>query len=133
MGMQYILVDERRKQDAMDYVTKLDGSVVFEVVIRPYKKNRSRSQNNTMWMWYEDLSEHTGYTPEELHEVLKAEFLGYDVFLYKGCYCIKPKSTTELTTKAMAVFLNKIEVLAKWLEVRLRYPDEYNYAMYLKN
>ncbi len=51
-----------------------DGDVV--VSIAPRRATRSQQQNR--WYWgvvVEMLSDHTGYTPDEIHDVLKAKFL----------------------------------------------------------
>ena len=127
--MQYTLIDENRRQDAIKHIESLDISTEYEVFIRPYKRNRSRSQNNLIWMWYPYIAENTGYTEEELHEILKRIVIGYDVFMYDCRYYIKPKTSTRLTVKGMTKFINAIEWLADWLEIKLPYPDDYNVAI----
>jgi hypothetical protein len=48
----------------------------LDVRIEPHKDGRSQKQNR--WYWGQVLglvSEHTGYTPEELHEYFKSRFI----------------------------------------------------------
>ena len=126
--MRFSLIDEQRRTNAIDFIKSLDLKNRVEVLVNIAKKKRSNPQNNTMWMWYPYLSEYTGYTEEELHEIFKAEFMGYDIFYYMGIPFIKPKSTTKLTTKGMAGFLNRIDFIARFLEVKLPYPDDWKYG-----
>ncbi len=123
--MRFSLIDEQRRTNAIEFIKNLDLKTRVEVLVNIAKKKRSNPQNNTMWMWYPYLSEYTGYTEEELHEIFKAEFLGYDIFYYMGIPFIKPKSTTKLTTKGMAGFLNRIDFIAQFLGVKLPHPDDY--------
>ncbi len=127
--MQYILIDRQRKENCINYISSLTDYDKYEVVIKPYKKNRSTSQNRTMWMWYNELSKHTGHTPEELHEQMKVSVLGVDRRVVHGQALIIPKSTTGLSTKDMSEFMRAIEELARELQVRLPIPDDYKYAM----
>lgn len=101
-----------------------------EVVVRPYKKKRSLSQNNLMWMWMPYLSSHFGYTEEEMHEELKYAFIGEAVYVNrKGVTRTRPISTTSLDTKGMAEYLTKIEILASKEGIVLPIPHDYNYIM----
>lgn len=43
--MQYILIDEQRRQNAIKEIQGLDISKPIEVIIQPYKKSRSKAQN----------------------------------------------------------------------------------------
>ena len=127
--MRFILIDDQRRLNAIEYIKQQNINKPLQVDIKPYKKNRSNSQNNTMWMWYEDLADHFGYTPEELHEELKVKFLGVEEKTIGGELIRQPKSTTGLSTKEMADFLNKIEILARNQGVALEYPDDYKFAL----
>ncbi len=122
--MRFILLDEQRRQNAIDFIKSLDLRSPVEVLINVAKRKRTNIQNNLYWLWCTHISEVTGYTEEELHEIFKAEFIGYDVFYYQGIPCLKPKSTTKLSTKGMTSYLERVDFVAKWLGVTLPYPDE---------
>jgi hypothetical protein len=74
--VRYIVEDEERRQNSIDYIKKQNLIQPIEVHIKEYKKNRSRSQNDTMWMWYKDIGDHIGCTQEELHLEVKIRVFG---------------------------------------------------------
>jgi hypothetical protein len=90
---------------------KMEGKR-FELVLRLQKSQRSLNQNAYYWsVCLEILSGHTGFTPEEIHEIMKYKFLkehknaGEKLFLYV-------KSTTKLNTTEMEEYLEKIRRFA---------------------
>lgn len=49
-----------------------------EVLVSVRRTRAARSQHQNRWYWgviVELISEHTGYTPDEIHELLKAKFI----------------------------------------------------------
>jgi len=130
--MRYILIDEKRRSNCIDEISKIDITKPIEVTIKRYKKNRTNSQNNLYHMWKEPISLASGYSEKELHEILKLNFLGADLYLYKGDYYLKPISTSEQSIPDMANFLRKVEAVGNFLEAPLRRPDDYMLAIYGK-
>lgn len=68
-----VQIRNRRAFDAA--IAALDGR---EVIVRIERAKANRSLNQNAWYWagiVATLSEHTGFTPDEMHEVLKAKFL----------------------------------------------------------
>lgn len=128
--MRFILIDEKRRENALEYLKWINISKPVEVTIKEYIKNRSNSQNNLYHLWKKPLAEHFGYTEEELHEVLKVRFLGIEEKTVAGQKLVQPISTTSLTTKQMAEYLTKIEILAKANDIVLKMPDDLKYALY---
>jgi hypothetical protein len=64
-------------QAFMDHVKSLEGEAVVATLkkYRPYKE-RSNQQNRYYWgVLVKILSNELGYTPEEVHEVIKYKFL----------------------------------------------------------
>ena len=128
--MLYIIANPKRAEETAAYLLRLPTSPALQVEIKPYKKNRSTSQNRLYWMWLNFLSEHTGSTPDELHQEMKVRFLGVEHIEVKGVHLILPKSTTTLTTKEFAtLILEPLESLAIELGCALPIPDDYNDAM----
>ena len=127
--MRYILDSEDRRLNCLEHIRQQKLDKPLQVDVKIYKKNRSNAQNNTLWMFYADLADHFGYTPEELHEELKVKFLGIEEKMIAGELIRQPISTTGLSTKEMADYLNKVEILARNQGVVLRYPDDYRFAM----
>jgi hypothetical protein len=82
----------------------------------PKRVRATRSQQANRYYWgvvLEGLSDYTGYTPEELHELMKCKFLPKDKAFTNGngivieSYVIGG-STTELDTQAFSDYVNKI-------------------------
>jgi len=49
-----------------------------EVLVRVERVRAARSLQQNAWYWgciVQELANHTGYTPDEIHEILKAKFL----------------------------------------------------------
>ena len=97
---------------------------------RPEKKmTRSAKQRKYQWgVVYETMSKDLGYTPKEIHHLMGKEFLSYE---HKGKWFIK--STTELTTKKMEVYLESVRRFAAMeLSCVIPLPNETNfdYEMY---
>ena len=127
--MHFILIDKQRADNCKAYIDSLTYDGKTEVTIKPYKKNRSTSQNRLMWQYYNLLEKETGQPAEDIHEQMKVAVLGVDRRMVKGQLLVMPKSTTKLTTKEMTEFLQAIEVLTGSLNITLPRPDDYNYAM----
>lgn len=113
----------------------LDGSI--EVVIKPYKKNRSYEQQKGYFVWLAYIGEHTGSTKEELHENYKRKFLIHilaedDEAFYSLLQVIanggteddrkrfvRELSTTKLNTKQFARYMSEIESHANSMGIAL--------------
>lgn len=140
--MKYILKDGFRKQSCVEHINKLDLRYPWAVEITRYRPNRSRSQNNTMWLWYSVIADHVGMDPKDLHEEMKARVLGLEEKTMPRFFLgvdygqtrtiITPRSTTGLTVEEMTNFLTAIQTLAASLNVKLPMPDDYKMAMGLE-
>ena len=87
-----------------------------EYLVSVYPAERSRSMNQNAYYWgvvIEALSEHTGYRPEELHELMKARFLPrgktgtFGNGILDGAY-VFGGSTTKLTKSEMSEYTERI-------------------------
>ncbi len=140
--MKYILKDGFRKQSCVEHINKLDLRHAYAVEITRYRPNRSRSQNNTMWMWYAAIADHVGMQPSDLHEEMKARVLGLEEKTLPRFFLgvdygeprkiIMPRSSTTLTVEEMTEFLTAIQALAAKLNVTLPMPDDFKLAMGLE-
>lgn len=48
-----------------------------EIVVGPYKRNRSAEQNALYRVWLSEIAEATGHTTEELHEDFKRRYVAF--------------------------------------------------------
>ncbi len=83
----------------------------------PSGKNRSNSQNKYYWgCVIQTLSDELGYTPDEMHEIIKDKFLDVKVPLKnpKGLEIFGHfrKSTTDLDTKEYEELMTRIRIWA---------------------
>lgn len=81
----------------------------FLIIIEPYRKTRSGQQNRYYWgVVIERLSNHTGFTKDEMHEVLKYKFLSFEKESRDGQKFIVTRSTVSLDTKEMEDYLESV-------------------------
>jgi len=129
MAQFYILIDEARRSNALEYIKALSLKKPVSVEIKEYRKNRSGAQNRTYWMWVNLMAEEYGYEPEELHESFKKTFLGEEDRIVFGKPVKMVKGTTKLTTQEFADYMTKIELTANQMGLNLPHPDDYRFAM----
>lgn len=135
--MLYLLIDEARRQNCIAEIAALDLTKTRSVEIKEYRKNRSTSQNRTMWMWLNAMAPDFGYSADDLHEVFKQKFLGLEekiISASKNGHVLReimcrPKSTASLTVGEFSDYLRKIEATAIAMGLKLPYPEDFKYAM----
>jgi hypothetical protein len=103
-----------------------DGEV--EIRIERRKATRNQQQNRFYWaVVIAALADHTGYSPEEMHEICKAQFLPRHLSVAKnngeivGEFVIGG-TTTQLSVGEFAAYLDAIQAWAATLGVVL--PSE---------
>ena len=94
---------------------------------RTYPKNRSLNQNAYMFgVVYKHISDHLGYSVDEVHDLMKHKFLGRMILLGNENFLI-PISTTDLDTKSMEEYLKNIrEWASSSLNCYIPLPNEIN-------
>ena len=103
---------EKFKEDFRQY----EGETVY-VSVRPFKPTRSSNQNRYYWaVIIKTLSEEIGYSSEEMHEILKQQFLITETKIIKDKEYKITKSTTALNTSEFEDYLSKIR---SWASVDL--------------
>lgn len=108
--------------DFHDYVHALPDGDYF-LTVKPAKEHEIRSNNQNRYMWgvvYKLVSEHTGFTVDEVHELMKLKF-NNKVFTLKqngvGLETFKVgQSTTGLKTNEMESYLSEIR---QWASIEL--------------
>jgi len=98
---------------------------------QPIEKRRAtRSLNQNAWYWgciVEAISEHTGYTPDEVHDLLKQKFIPKKLAIQDGNGEIKD----ELVIGGTTTKLNKVqfgeycEAIRRWaaMDLDIVIPD----------
>jgi endo-beta-N-acetylglucosaminidase D len=103
-----------------------------EVEIRIERKKATRSPQANRWYWscvVGLVAEHTGYTPDEIHEIYKAKFLPKRLAVSDGNGEIKGEfviggTTTKLSTAEFADYCDRIrQWAAEALDVIIPDPE----------
>lgn len=121
-----LFIEHRRVFDQQ--VALLDSRWALEISVRRRKATRSLRQNRYYWgCVVEAISQHTGYTPEEVHDFLKAKFIPKRLALADGNGEVKDEvvvggSTRAMDTKAFSEFC---ETIKQWAatELDIYVPD----------
>ena len=90
-----------------DSLSEFEGKEI-EIRIRVRSNNRSKEQNSLYWKWIDILSKETGFTKDEMHELIKYKFLKRNIVDDKGIESVVLKSTTTLTTKEFTLLMNDL-------------------------
>lgn len=115
---KFLAINEKGKLKIYDrpkfdeYLQTLPDKVFIVVKSAKEREIRSNEQNRYYWgVVVELISEHTGYTKDEVHEILKALFLSRPIEI-GGKEVLISKSTASLNTKEMEEYLEGIRVWA---------------------
>jgi hypothetical protein len=109
-----LTLNRRHLQDALR--GRQAGPV--RILIEPLKATRSAKVNALYWAVYvKALCEHTGYTEDEMHEVLKAKFLPKHVAIADGNGVIVDElviggSSRKLNIEDFSAYLEQIQAWA---------------------
>ena len=102
-------IPKRKLSDELKHFSGKD----VELIIRRKKKYRSVEQNRLMWLWYGIMADHTGFTSDEIHSIMKSKFLHTEKVDEKtGVIYPYIRSTTELTTIEMIDYMTSIQKFA---------------------
>ena len=124
-----LFIENRRVFDQQ--VALLDSRWALEVSVRRRKATRSLRQNRYYWgVVVEALHQHTGYTPEELHDFLKMKFIPKKLAVQDGNGVIVDEvvvggSTRQMNTQSFSEFCETIKQWAATdLDVYIPDADE---------
>ena len=121
-----LLPTPEQKQKLNDFFF---GKEKINVQFSTEKKPRSNNQNRYYWgSIIQPISDHTGYDPQETHEILKMMFLKKEVLVGRTKLDIGT-STTELSTIQMEEYLSRCRMWASQeLACYLPLPNEQEYS-----
>ena len=126
MSDKIYIREERHRNHALDTIKALNIETVYEVTIKPYKRNRSLEQNSLMWKWYSIIADDLGYTTEEIHEEFMRKLL-IPITMQTPSGLVEVYSTKKLKVKEMTAYLEGIERTATEMGIALPRPYENNY------
>ena len=141
MNQKITITTDQHKARAKMIIDALPIEETHQVVIRPYKRNRSAEQNAYMWKLETIIGDELGLTKDAMHEVHKQEFLvpifvrddpGYADMYYSvdvtpephktalKRWVINKTSTTQANVAQMSEFIDSIKQQAS--ELGIRFP-----------
>ena len=126
MSDKIYIREERHRNHALDTIKALNIDTVYEVTIKPYKRNRSLEQNSLMWKWYSIIADDLGYTTEEIHEEFMRKLL-IPITMQTPSGLVEVYSTKRLKVKEMTAYLEGIERTATEMGIALPRPMDNNY------
>ena len=103
-NVKLILNNERTFNDNLNI---FEGEEI-EIRIKVRTNNRTIEQNSLYWKWINIMSEETGFTKEEMHELIKYKFLKRTSINNNGVEEVKLKSTTSLTVKEFTKLMDDV-------------------------
>jgi len=86
---------------------ELDFNKIWKVQVTERKHIRNLSQNDKYWAILECLSDHLGYTKDEIHELLKYKYLKYSKEIAGQPVVVVP-STSDLDTGEFAEYIENV-------------------------
>ena len=100
---------------------KINPEELFELTIKPYKKNRSLEQNALYWKWMMICADELGYTKEGMHQTFMRELLA-PIIIDTPSGDVMEYSTRKLNVKEMSSYMEQVSFTAGEYGVKL--PNE---------
>lgn len=127
--MRFIIKNNQVLENCIKDIQEIKIEDNMQVEIKPYVAKRSLDANNLYWQWLETISEYTGYTKDEMHDVMRARYLPLKFREVDGLKLTELTSTTTLNTKQFSDYMREIEAFAVENDIRLPYPEELIYSI----
>lgn len=127
--MRFIIKNNQVLENCINAVRGIKFEDNMQVEIKPYIAKRSVDANALYWLWISVIAEYTGYTKDEMHDVLRARYLPIKSREVDGITLIELTSTTILNTKQFNDYMREIEAFAVENDIRLPYPEELIYSI----
>ena len=81
---------------------------VWEVIVKPYKKNRSLEQNDMFHAWCGSIADKTGHTKEEIKNILIETVFGTEEYLnLQGNQRTRIRQTSSMTLGEMSELIER--------------------------
>ena len=81
---------------------------ILELILRPYKENRSLEQNDMFHAWCGSIAEKTGHSKAEIKDILLETAFGTEEYLnLKGEKRVRLRQTSGLTKNEMSELIER--------------------------
>ena len=111
------------QRDFTMYLCSLEGKTI-DVTVENHRTKRSTPQNSYLWgVVYEVIARHTGYSSDQVHDLMRYQFLRVEDGRTPGLYTIT--STAKLSKDEFSTYIEEIKLWAsEFLSVYIPSPDE---------
>ena len=83
-------------------------AAVWEVIVKPYKKNRSLEQNDMFHAWCGSIADKTGHTKEEIKNILIETVFGTEEYInLQGDQRTRIRQTSSMTLGEMSELIER--------------------------
>ena len=120
----------KNRQAFDQQIARFDDRWILEVTVKRLRATRSQQQNRYWWgVCVELVSEHTGYTPEDIHEIAKQMFIPKRLAVADGNGEIQGEfvvggSTRQMNTEEFGEFIERFKQwAAETLDVVIPDPE----------
>ncbi len=96
----------------------------YTITIKEYRKTRSQDQNAYLWLCLNIISQETGHTPQQLHDIYCNMFLKSGETTYKGKTIEIVRGTSKLDTQEFSEFMDKVIADAAEMGIKLPNPAD---------
>tara|TARA_R100000656_G_scaffold33674_4_gene28969 strand:+ start:702 stop:1088 length:387 start_codon:yes stop_codon:yes gene_type:complete len=110
MKKKWILRDHRIQDLCVDYIDSIDTRPddLIEVIVRPYKKNRSLEQNDMFHAWCGTIAEQTGHSKGEIKDILIESVFGTEEYLnLQGEKRSRLRATSDMNVGEMSELIER--------------------------
>lgn len=107
------------------------GNGEYRLTLEKETKRRTVDQNRLLWLWLTCISEETGNTAQELHDIYCAMFLAKTARFREESVWVVP-GTSGLTTAEFGAFLDRIQAHAQTeLGIELPTPSDQAWSAFV--
>jgi hypothetical protein len=118
--VKIILRGQAQKDHALKSLMNIEFNPdkLMELTIKPFKKNRSISQNSLYWKWMMICADELGYTKNGMHHTFMRELLA-PIIIDTPSGDVMEYSTRKLNVKEMAAYMEQVSFTAGEYGVKL--------------
>ena len=111
MNKRWILRNNNIRNLCVSWLSAIelgDYNNLIEVVVKPYKKNRSLEQNDMFHAWCGSIAEKTGHTKMEIKDIILEQVFGSEEYLnFQGERRSRLRQTSGMTVQEMSELIER--------------------------
>ena len=111
MNKRWILRTPTIRHLCVDWIKSIElrpAAQILEVVVKPYKKNRSLEQNDMFHSWCGSIAEKTGHTKMEIKDIILEQVFGSEDYLnLQGEVRSRLRQTSGMTVQEMSELIER--------------------------